>query len=293
MAWIEHGLYATSDLNHLNTNQMTIRSIVCTAALITMSFLFAACGKKETPAPAPKKEEPEVIVVAPPPAVIKILLPVKLESDQETISLTYLKDTDLLSGIETTAGIKEMYTYTDKNELKQYDRYKKLNKEYTVYYLRDQNGSVIQGNQNNVDGDGKVLTPKGSYKISYNSDAHISAISWLDNSRQSLGTSERSFSADGNVVKLTGSGTSGQHLTFTYDDKKGIFQNVKLKEVLSIESLPYLLFAARGNLISESDENADGNNIVYTYTYGSDHYPTSMTITDSKNKKKVYKITYR
>lgn len=272
---------------------MTNRSIVCTAALITISFLFAACGKKETPAPAPKKEEPEVVVVAPPPAVIKILLPSKLESDQETISLTYLKDTDLLSEIETTGGIKEMYTYTDKNELKKYDRYKKLNKEYTVYYLRDQNGSVIQGNQNDVDGGGTVFTPTGSYKISYNSDGGLSAINWLDHRRQSIGTSERSFSADGNVVKLTGSGATGQHLTFTYDDKKGIFQNVKFKEVLSIESLPHLLFAARGNLISESDENAGGNDTTYTYTYGSDNYPTSMTITDSKNKKKVYKITYR
>lgn len=271
---------------------MSNRSLLCTALIISSS-LFAGCGKKESPVPAANKEEPKVIVVVPPTPVAKVLLPIKLESEQETISLTYIKDTGFLTGIETSAGIKELYAYTDKNELKQYDRYKKISKEYTVYYLRDQNGSVIQGNQNDVDEDGKLLTPKGSYKISYNSDAHISGISWLNNSRQAIGSSERTFSSNGNVVKLITSGTTNQSLTFAYDDKNGIFQNVKFKEVLSIESLPHLFFAATGNLISESDEKASGNNIVYSYTYGSDNYPTSMTITDSKSSKKVYKITYR
>jgi YD repeat-containing protein len=286
-------MYTTSAINHLTTNQMPNRSLACTAALIIISSLFAACGKKGSPVPTPNKQKPEVVVVVPPPIVTKVFLPVKLESDQETVSLTYLKDTGFLTGIETTTGVKELYTYTNKNELKQYDRYKKINKEYTVYYVLDQNGNVTQGNQNNVEGDGTVLTPTGSYTLAYNSDGRLSAVNRRDHRRQSIGTSERSFAADGNVVKLTSSEPAGQSLTFTYDDKNGIFQNVKFRDVLSIESLPHLLFAARGNLISESDENASSNNIVYSYTYGSDNYPTAMTIIDSKNKKKVYKITYR
>jgi hypothetical protein len=268
-------------------------SVVFTAALFVISSLFTACGKKESPVPTPGKDKPEVVVVVPPPVATKTLLPVKLESSQSIINLTYLKDTGFLREIETSEGVKEIYSYTEKNELKQYDRYKGTNKEYTVYYLRDQNGTVIQGNQNNVDGDGKVLTPAGSYKISYNSDNHISAVSWLDNSKRSVATSERFYSSSGNVVKLLISGTGEQSSSFTFDDKNGIFKDVKFREILSIESLQHLLFATSGNLLSESDEKASANNVVYSYVYGADNYASSMTATDSKGSKKVYKVTYR
>src|SRR4051812_39050059 len=99
-----------------------MNSIARRLIILTLFTLSIACKKKDSPAPPPKKQEP-VDTVKSPPINEKLLIPIKVESDNGTINFSYLQETGNLTQIEQADGTTESYTYNVDNHLKQYNRY--------------------------------------------------------------------------------------------------------------------------------------------------------------------------
>jgi hypothetical protein len=268
-----------------------MNSIAPRLVIFLFFTLSVACKKKDNPAPVIVKQVPADTVKIP-PVQEKSLVPIKLESDKGIITLKYLEQTGNLTDIENSDGTRESYAYNTDNQLKRYDRYSKGEKVYTVDYLRDKQGNVIQGNQYMVEYNGARVTPTGTYKIEY-IENKISKVTWYDNNNQVISESLRTYTASGKIEKIT---TKGQHAgvyTYSFDDKNGWCKQVNFNQILSIESLNNLFLSSNGNMLKFNEEAVSASELSYVYTYNSDNYPTSWVQSDVKGVKTTYKITNR
>jgi hypothetical protein len=254
---------------------------------VAISFLNFSCKKSYNPIPSLVKEQPEVIV----PPITKALLPTTLEVDKLIVSIRYAVSNTFLTELESTDGTRELYLYTDKNLPKEYDRYIKGEKKYAVYYIRNEAGLVIQANQNKVESNGSVLTPTGSYKIEYNAANQISKIAWYDNNNKLLRQSTRSYNLVGDQVSKTEE--TGQTQAFTYDGKNGWCKNIKLSQLLAIESLNNLFLSSAGNITKTTSSGTKTGDDAYSYIYNADNYPASWIQKDSKGVSHNYKMAYQ
>jgi hypothetical protein len=260
--------------------------------LIIASFItFVSCKKKDNPASPIIKVVP--VVTVPVPTEDKVLIPVKLEIDKGIIDFKYLQQTGILTEIDYSDGTKELYAYDENNHLKRYDRYSAIERIYTVYYKWDQQGNVIQANQNKVESNGTYLTPIGIYKIEYNTENRISKITWYDNNDHQLSQSIRTYTKSGAALKTSTTGQNAFVYNYTFDEKNGWCKQVKFSQVLSIESLNSLFLSSTGNMTKASDEAVTAADVSYSYIFNSDNYPASWIQTDAKGAKKTYKVTYR
>lgn len=266
----------------MNPFKLKLIAVVCIIFVV-------ACKKKENITPNIVKETPTVPV----PVEQKALMPIKIESDRTAIAFKYFKETGGISEIETSDGILELYSYNDNSRLIKYDRYIKGEKSYTVYYVLDKQGNVIQGNQNKVEYGGTLLTPTGTYKIGYNSDNKISMISWYDNNGGLLAQSERTYTPAGAILKTTMTGQNAAVYDYVTDDKNGWCKQVAGNQILSIESLNTLFLSSVGNITKSTQEATGTSETSYAYTYNTDNYPTSWIETDRKGSKTTFKITYK
>jgi hypothetical protein len=258
-----------------------------TGIFIVISSLYFSCKKGNSSAPSSVKEPPEVIV----PVPTKALLAISLQKDKTIITLKYAKDNGFLTELESTDGTREVYLYTDKNLPKEYDRYIKDEKKYAVYYIRNQAGLVIQANQNKVESNGAVLTPTGTYKIEYDGANQISKVTWYDNDNKQLRQSTRTYDpANGAASKIE---EAGQAFTFTYDGKNGWCREIKLPQLLSIESLDNLFLSSAGNITKAAGSGTNSGESANSYVYNADNYPASWIEKDAKGISHTYKVTYK
>lgn len=256
--------------------------------LILISHLNFSCKKSSNPkAPPVVKEQPVVTK----PEVAKSLLPTTLEADKVVITLKYALNNDFLTELESTDGTRELYLYTDKNLPKEYDRYIKGEKKYAVYYIRNDAGLVVQANQNKVESDGALLIPMGTYKIEYNAANQISKVTWYDNKNKQIRQLTRTYNLVGDQVSKTEE--TGQAMAFTYDAMNGWCKNIKLAQLLSIESLNSLLLSSAGNITKTTWSGTKTGDAAASFTYNTDKYPTSWIEKDTKGLNHNYKIAYK
>ena len=253
----------------------------------------AACTKKNSPAPAPTPSPIKDVPVVPSPGTEKSHTPVRLESGNTIITIKYQGDNGNVTEIENSDGTKELYLYNENKQLKEYDRYDKTDRTYVVYYLRDQDGFVIKGNQNKVESKGTVLIPMGSYKIEYTAERKISKVSWFDNKNILLSEAKRTYSEDGANLNITTTGQNAEVVDYTFDGKKAWCRGINNSQVLSIESLTSLLLSNTGNISKSASDTKDMQVTTYAYTYDAENYPTSWIETDPKGSKKTIKLTYK
>ena len=282
-------------LNLPQTEPMQIKPTIFLQILTVCCLCFNSCTKKNSPSPTPEtkpspgKEDP----VLPPPTAEKSHIPETLTSESLTITLKYTATSGNLSEIESSDGTKELYFYNDKGQLKEYDRYEKSERKYVVYYIRDQDGQVIKGNQNEVESEGTVLTPNGYYRIEYTVDKKISKISWFDNGNRLLREEKRTYNEDGSVQVSTTAQNAGT-LTYTFDGENAWCSRVNYTQVLSIESLPGLFLSSTENISKATSTTLSIPSTSYTYTYDTDNFPTSWVETDVKTgTKRSLKVTYK
>jgi hypothetical protein len=267
---------------------MRAKTAFISGILILISHLNFSCKKSSNPkAPAIIKEQPEVTK----PEVTKSLLPATLEVDKIIVTLKYASSNEFLTELESTDGTRELYLYTDKNLPKEYDRYIKGEKKYAVYYIRNDAGLVIQANQNKVESGGSLLTPTGTYKIEYNAASQISKVTWYDNNNKQLRQLTRTYNLVGDQVSKIEE--TGQVVAFTYDVMNGWCKNIKLTQLLSIESMNNLLLSSAGNITKSTWSGTKTGEAAANFTYNTDKYPTSWIEKDTKGLNHNYKIAYK
>jgi hypothetical protein len=258
--------------------------------VIIFWILISACEKKESTKTIPKKDDPIVIVL---PEEQKVLLPIKVKSEKQDITLSYLPVVGILTEIQSTNGTREVYTYNATNQLKTFERYLKGEKIYKLDYLLDAQGFVKQANQFKVGFSGAGITPIGIYKINYIEDHKIDKITWYNTGGDKVSELQRTYTTTGAPLKFIKTGLNSDTEDFIFDEKIGIGKNIKDIQILSIESSNSLFLCSVGNLLKSTKGSGTKLQTTYVYKYNVDNYPESWTQSDTEGKKESFVVTYK
>lgn len=259
-------------------------------------FMIVGCEKKISPN-ASDSEKPILPTVPTipksPVQELKSSLPISLVSPQIKIEFKYATDKNFITEIKQSEGMREEIDYNDKNYPKEYRRFSKDELVYHVFYITNQQGLVTKGIQYKVESGGKVLTLVGNYQISYNDKQLISEVNWYDfknnlTTSHQYGYDEKQYL----ISKRTTAGTAG-NITYSYDDKSGIFKSATYVQLLSLENDGFYLLNSMANIISVQHKDNATEDLKVVNQYNSNNQPSTITIADSGNRNKVYKVTYR
>ncbi|NRF40261.1 hypothetical protein [Pedobacter foliorum] len=260
---------------------MTILKFKCVAIISGVVLLISSCTKNKPP-----KEEKDTPVVKEP--LKKVLLPIKLESGNLVINLKYNENSTLISEVKTSDGYRFKPTYKDELP-SQYDKYANKTLIQSIYCIRVPNKD-LKVTFFNIDG--QAYSPTGSLVLKQNLQNQISSILASGSGHSyPYKESECHYSSSGNLSDITikNSPTNNTSITYTYDEKNGIFKNVQHCQLLFL-AINFQLFSADvNNRLSYSNTGTPGENTNFTYQYNADGYPTQFTITKSKQ---TFKITY-
>ncbi len=263
-------------------------------ALATLTFFMSAGCKKKGPPIAPEIESPTLPTVPKSPdQESKTVVPLSLISDRIKIEFKYTANGKHISEIKHSDGTRETIDYNDKSQPKEYKRFSKDELVYKVSYAINQQDLVTKGIQFKVESGGKVLTSLGRYEIIYNDIQLISEIKWFN--FKNILTASRQYSYNDKQYLTSIKTTDGTplNLNYTYDDKLGLFKNATYTQLISIENESFYLLNNKSNVSSIENNDHAVENFKVVSQYNSDNYPSTITITDSGNQNKVYKVTYR
>lgn len=262
--------------------------------MILLLLLAFACKKKSGPANIDLPETPEKPVIpTKPDTQVKQLVPLSISTDNQKIDFQYAATGDFLTELRQSNGTREMILYNDKNQLKQYKRFMKDDLLYQVYYVLDNTGLVTKGIQYKVEAAGKLISPLGYYQPSYNEKQQIESVDWYDFKDMLIKTQTFSYDKQSLFIGKKTSGNPPTNLNFSYDEHAGIFKQVPLIQILSLEHEAFYMLNNKSNvksIINESEPDADQK---FEMQYNANGYPTTITQTNVSGKSKVYKVTYR
>lgn len=265
--------------------------------LLTLMFFAVACTKKGS-SPDPTGPETPVVPVVPetpknPDGSVKLLSPKSISTDNLKIDFEYAAGQNYITEIRQSDGTREMITYKENKQLKDYKRFLKDNLLYQVFYVTNANGLVTKGIQYAVEAEGKLITPIGNYQISYNENKQIETVEWYDFKNMLITT--KSFVYDDRLL-LTGekiTGLAPAKKTYDYDDHTGIFKQVPLIQIFSLENQAFYLLNGKSNIANIKTENRAAADLNFAMEYNNEGYPSTITQTDATRKIKVFKVTYR
>jgi len=262
-------------------------------SIITIMLLIVtACKKKESvvdPNTPTKPEQPVIPDV--PKSDTKSYIPLLLQSDNEKIELKYAEDGLQLSEIKYSTGIREVITYKDKKP-REYRRYLKDELIYSVDYILNTDGMPIQANRFQIELNGKVLIPLGSYQISYDEQKNIKSINWFDFKNNLQSSWQYTYNESQNLTHKTYTDKLPSNAEYAYDGKSGLLKNVTSVTLFSIENDAFFLINTKSNLSSIIFPGSPEKNISLINAYNTAGYPSSFSRIVGDNKT-VYKITYR
>jgi hypothetical protein len=264
--------------------------------LIALLLLLAiACKKKGSPG---SSEGPEVLPVTPtaptnPGAEVKALVPLSISTNNLKIDFQYATTGNFLTEIRQSNDSREMIFYNDKNQLKEYKRYLKDELLYHVYYVLNNEGLVSKGIQYTVEAGGKLVTPIGFYQVSYNKEKQIETVDWYDFKNMLIETRDFSYNEKALFAGSKTSGTKAFNKNYLYDDRSGIFKQVPLLQILSLEHEEFYILNVKANVKSIKIEGQPAGDLNFEMQYNANGYPTTITQTDAVGKSKIYKISYQ
>ncbi len=262
--------------------------------LFTLLFFFTfGCSKTEppvtpvviTPVVVPVKETPPL-----PPTSTTRLVPIKIESPLETITIKYLANTGLVTYVDFGKTKKSIqFIYNKENELIAGLTADQLGQEYFIDYFRDTKKNIY-----------KVsyyvelsthTTPTGYHLLTYNSLNQIAEA--IQHSSKNILLNTYSYSYD--LAKNRNSTITNQDDTkktiFTFDQKNGLFKHVDHALLISLEFPHYLLNSNINNVVTKKGSAANLD-YSYTYEYNEADFPSQITLSEA-NVKTVYKVTYK
>lgn len=245
--------------------------------------LVSACKRHD---PAPQKiAEPN-----PPEAALpgKKLVPTQIGTGKSKLSFSYTKDYSL-SKIEYGDGTSTVLEFTpDGNpfDLVHYDAEEMVS--YTEYRLDNAN-RVLKGTAYSTTGN--VYKKVGSFTLAYSSDLLISSIRYYNGQEILTNTEERFYEANGNLKRELNT-IAAYTAEYLYDDKNGLFKNVKFAWLYMIEEQNRLFLSSQNNIISCTYPSNTLNNQNFSYTYNQDRYPETVSSVIS-GVKLSQKVTYK
>lgn len=250
---------------------------------LLLILVISACGKKNQPTPEPPVDGGDK------PGNSKNLLPVKLEHARLQISMTYLNNSSLLATIVQSDGLTEKFSYTDQQSLKSYERYNQNELVYMVDYAGDASGNVIKASQHLVTFNGKVTTPLGYYIIQLNTGKNITDVKWYNLSDRLLKTVLFNYSETGTINTMVNTSPEIKPISFSYDDKNGLFKNAVSCQFLALENPQPLFRSLKANILQQSGVSVP---YQYSYTYNKDGYPVTILGKDEQGTQTSWKVTY-
>jgi len=262
------------------------------ALILMLVNLASSCNKSE---PIVVTVPPVVIDPVTPPAPAPPLsnaklVPIKIESINETITLKYLGNTALITSIEENSiGRKGIVNYDENKRITGYEIYENNQLIYFIDYWRDVNQRI--NNVNQFKNKGLQFTPTGYYTLEYNNLNQLSIVKFYSTQKQLISSKSLQFDAASNLNSLIINTGTEEKSTFTYDEKNGVFKNVDNAQLISLEFKHKLFYSAVNNLITKVGTlaNQDYN---CTYEYNSDSFPSQITLNEA-NVKTIFKITYK
>ena len=250
---------------------------------LLLILVSSGCSKKNKPSPESPVEGGEK-----PQASVNIL-PIKLEQGQLQISFSYLRNSNLIASIIQSDGTTEKFTYTDKDVLKSYERYRKEELIYLVEYTVDPTGKSIHGAQHLIEAKGKVSSPLGYYDIRLNADNKVADVKWYNLNDKLQKTLLFNYSESGSISTMVNTSPDVKPVSFIYDDKNGIFKNTLSCQFLLLENSQTLLYCLKANVIQQSGMTGP---IQFSYTYNKDGYPTTILSKDENGLLTSWKVSY-
>ena len=249
---------------------------------LLLILVLSAC-KKHQPTPEPPPGEggkPE----SPTP-----LQPQQIGQAQLEIKLTYSKAGGLLLSFEQSDGLTEKFIYTNQQQLTTYQRYQKDELIYFVDYYFDGNEKMIHAAQHAVKLNGKVTTPIGYYDIQLNADRKISDVKWYGLNNELLKTFVYNYGESGMLNTIVSTNPEIKQITYTYDNKNGLFKNVAVAQFLALENNLFMLHCTAANILKQT---GSGLSASTSYTYDTGGFPLTINTKDEKGTQTAWKVTY-
>jgi hypothetical protein len=266
----------------LGSKLVTIIAICCCS--------LYSCKKNGKSVETPTVDSIPTVVIPDPGS--KHYVPISFKYNTQTISLSYLGQSAVLSEIKYSDGKTNKYNYNANQQLVNYEKYSNDVLIYSVDYLRNKDGLVIKVNQFKVDTKTYELT--GYLTISYNQTSQISGIKKYnkDDLLTSEQTNEYNTSFDVSKKTITGSDKVLKVTNFIYDLKTGTFKYVLNLNLLALEMTDNFFISGSNNITSITNKPATNLDQHFTYSYNNNEYPSKYILTDVSGEK-TYNITYK
>lgn len=218
----------------------------------------------------------------------KKFLPVQIGTNDPKTLFSYTPDHSL-SKIVYKDGKSTVLSYNLNGKPVAFMRYQGSKLISSTEYQLDQNGLIIEGDQFALSGN--KLKAFRYYKPTYNASGQLTAISYYDNDDNLTGTEQKEYDTAGNLV-LEKSSSAQQALSYSYDDRKGIFKNVNYAWLFAVEKESGFFLSVTHNIRACNNSQNPADNQSFSYIYNTDQYPETISSAvqgKTTNDKVVYK----
>jgi hypothetical protein len=229
--------------------------------------------------------------VAIPPVVNhqeKKFLPVQIGTNDPKTLFSYTPASSL-SKIEYKDGKSTVMNYDQDGRPLALLRYQGSKLISSTEYQLDRNGAVTRGDQFAVTG--TKYKNSGYYVLTYNAGGQLTVISYYDTDDNLTGTQQKNYDAAGNLVSEKSS-PAGLTISYSYDDRKGIFSNARYVWLFAAEKESGLFLSVINNIRSCDDPENPADHQSFNYIYNSSRYPETISTTiqgKTTNDKVIYK----
>jgi|GEM_PF-2512776 len=237
--------------------------------LFEVSFTMA-CKKDKQPSKTILVEVPPEIEVPQ-----KNYIPIQLGSGRSQMKLSYTSNHSI-SKIEYADGSSTVMSYTTDGKPFGLSRYNGKTLVFSNEYILDKNGIVVSVYQYILNEQG--FNAIGHYDMTYNTQQQLIAVSYYDRYDKLLSDQHRTYDAIGN---LTSEKSNSAELTtdYLYDDKNGLFKNVKYAWLLSVEKENKLFLSVLNNIRQCNYSLMPDSNQNFSYIYNINKYPETVSST--------------
>lgn len=218
----------------------------------------------------------------------KKFIPVQIGTNDPKTLFSYTSARSL-SKIEYKDGKSTVMNYDQDGRPLALLRYQGSKLISSTEYQLDKNGVVNRGDQFAVTGTKYKNT--GYYILTYNARGQLTGIGYYDTDDNLTGTQQKNYDAAGNLVSEQSS-LAALELNYTYDDRKGIFSNVKYAWLFAAEKESGLFLSVINNIRNCDVPKKPADNMSFNYIYNSDRYPETISTTiqgKTTNDKVIYK----
>lgn len=219
------------------------------------------------------------------------LVPTSMGTGSAKMTFSYTTDFSLYK-IEYGDGSSTILELSASGQPQMFHNYTGAKETAFTQYKVDDKGRIIRGTKYKLTPAGATVLSK--FEISYQSDSRIATISYYvtENEREKFkGTEKRVYADNGNLLsELSDSGIV--RASYSYDDKNGLFKNVKYHWLFAIEAQNNLFHSSENNISASTYPLAPSDDQSFGYTYNTDQYPETIT-SQISGTKLSYKVSYK